>query len=115
MIDLPKSPWAMSPNHLASGAWPEHPNVYYRQEDYVRDKQQTASWGLTVFRPTVIYGDAPGANKIPFFRSLYRCKQFDARCLVARVGRQLLYEQPLDVAQFASRSQSVRRQQVRVS
>jgi nucleoside-diphosphate-sugar epimerase len=43
----------------------EHPNFYFVQEDYLRAKQQGARWGLTVFRPTVIYGDAPGNNMNP--------------------------------------------------
>jgi nucleoside-diphosphate-sugar epimerase len=41
----------------------DHPNFYFVQEDYLREKQsRDASWGLTVFRPTVIYGDAWGNN-----------------------------------------------------
>jgi nucleoside-diphosphate-sugar epimerase len=40
----------------------EHPNFYFLQEDYLREKQRGHSWGLTVFRPTVVYGDAPGNN-----------------------------------------------------
>lgn len=41
----------------------EHPNFYFLQEDYLREKQSRgATWGLTVFRPTVIYGDAWGNN-----------------------------------------------------
>ena len=43
----------------------EHPNFYWVQEDYLRDKQASASWGLTTLRPTVIYGDAPGSNMNP--------------------------------------------------
>ncbi len=39
-----------------------HPNFYFLQEDYLRDRQDGASWGLTIFRPTVIYGDAIGTN-----------------------------------------------------
>jgi nucleoside-diphosphate-sugar epimerase len=39
-----------------------HPNFYFLQEDYLRDRQKGASWGLTIFRPTVIYGDAIGTN-----------------------------------------------------
>lgn len=43
-----------------------HPNFYFLQEDYLRDLQAAGgSWGLTVFRPTVIYGDAPGNNMNP--------------------------------------------------
>lgn len=41
----------------------EHPNFYFVQEDYLRARQREGSWGLTVFRPTVIYGDA-GANNM---------------------------------------------------
>jgi nucleoside-diphosphate-sugar epimerase len=39
-----------------------HPNFYFRQEDYLRERQEGSSWGLTIFRPTVIYGDAIGNN-----------------------------------------------------
>jgi nucleoside-diphosphate-sugar epimerase len=43
----------------------EHPNFYFLQEDYLRGKQRTEAWQLTVFRPTVIYGDAWGNNMNP--------------------------------------------------
>ncbi len=43
----------------------DHPNFYFVQEDYLRQRQRRASWGLTVWRPTVIYGDAWGANMNP--------------------------------------------------
>jgi nucleoside-diphosphate-sugar epimerase len=46
----------------------EHPNFYFVQEDYLRQQQRHGaadSWGLTVFRPTVIYGDAAGNNMNP--------------------------------------------------
>jgi nucleoside-diphosphate-sugar epimerase len=44
----------------------EHRNFYFVQEDYLHGKQQQGgSWGLTVFRPTVIYGDAMGVNMNP--------------------------------------------------
>src|SRR5215203_3444163 len=43
----------------------EHPNFYFVQEDYLRERQRGASWALTVFRPTVIYGDAAGNNMNP--------------------------------------------------
>jgi len=43
----------------------QHPNFYFVQEDYLREKQSAANWGLTVFRPTVIYGDATGNNMNP--------------------------------------------------
>jgi nucleoside-diphosphate-sugar epimerase len=42
-----------------------HPNFYFVQEEYLLDCQQGASWGLSVFRPTVIYGDAAGNNMNP--------------------------------------------------
>jgi nucleoside-diphosphate-sugar epimerase len=42
-----------------------HPNFYFVQEDYLHEKQGGAAWGLTVFRPTVIYGDAGGNNMNP--------------------------------------------------
>ena len=43
----------------------EHPNFYFHQEDYLREQQKAGDWGLTVFRPTVIYGDAWGNNMNP--------------------------------------------------
>jgi nucleoside-diphosphate-sugar epimerase len=43
----------------------EHPNFYWVQEEYLRTKQAGQDWGLTTFRPTVIYGDATGANMNP--------------------------------------------------
>ncbi len=45
----------------------EHPNFYFVQEDYLRKRQAEGGWELTIFRPTVIYGDAPGnhMNAIP--------------------------------------------------
>lgn len=44
----------------------EHRNFYFLQEDYLRAKQAAgATWGLTVFRPTVVYGDAVGNNMNP--------------------------------------------------
>jgi len=43
----------------------EHPNFYWVQEDYLREKQRAHPFALTVFRPTVIYGDAWGNNMNP--------------------------------------------------
>jgi nucleoside-diphosphate-sugar epimerase len=43
----------------------EHPNFYFVQEDYLREQQQRGAWAMTVFRPTVIYGDAAGNNMNP--------------------------------------------------
>ncbi len=43
----------------------EHPNFYFEQEDYLRARQAEGGWGLTTWRPTVIYGDAPGNNMNP--------------------------------------------------
>ena len=45
----------------------EHPNFYFEQEDYLRARQAEGGWGLTTWRPTVIYGDAPGnhMNAVP--------------------------------------------------
>jgi nucleoside-diphosphate-sugar epimerase len=39
-----------------------HPNFYFEQEDYLRERQPAGGWGLTVFRPTVVYGEATGNN-----------------------------------------------------
>lgn len=41
----------------------EHRNFYFTQERYLRERQGT--WGLTVFRPTVVYGEATGNNMNP--------------------------------------------------
>jgi nucleoside-diphosphate-sugar epimerase len=41
-------------------------NFYYRQEDYVRARQQGQSWAWTVFRPVMICGEATGANMNSF-------------------------------------------------
>ncbi len=45
----------------------DHPNFYFVQEDYLHERRTEtgADWGITVFRPTVIYGDAPGNNMNP--------------------------------------------------
>jgi nucleoside-diphosphate-sugar epimerase len=40
----------------------EHPNFYFVQQDYLSDLAAASDWDLTVWRPTVIYGDAPGVN-----------------------------------------------------
>lgn len=42
-----------------------HRNFYFAQEDYLSEKQKGANWAMTVFRPTVIYGDATGNNMNP--------------------------------------------------
>jgi nucleoside-diphosphate-sugar epimerase len=42
-----------------------HHNFYFVQQQYLEAKQEGCSWGLTTFRPTVIYGDASGANMNP--------------------------------------------------
>jgi nucleoside-diphosphate-sugar epimerase len=42
-----------------------HRNFYFVQQQYLEAKQQGRTWGLTTFRPTVIYGDASGANMNP--------------------------------------------------
>ena len=42
-----------------------HHNFYFVQQEYLEAKQRGRSWGLTTFRPTVIYGDASGANMNP--------------------------------------------------
>ncbi|MBA4179336.1 MAG: NAD-dependent epimerase [Anaerolinea sp.] len=43
----------------------DHPNFYFLQEDYLRGRQAAATWAMTVFRPTVIYGGAAGNNMNP--------------------------------------------------
>lgn len=43
----------------------EHRNFYFLQEDYLLQEQSRGNWGLTIFRPTVIYGDAAGNNMNP--------------------------------------------------
>jgi nucleoside-diphosphate-sugar epimerase len=41
----------------------EHANFYFTQESYLRSRQ--GDWGLTVFRPTIVYGEATGNNMNP--------------------------------------------------
>lgn len=43
----------------------EHPNFYFVQEDYLLDKRKERPWSATVWRPTVIYGEAIGNNMNP--------------------------------------------------
>jgi nucleoside-diphosphate-sugar epimerase len=42
-----------------------HPNFYFVQEDFLRERQAKADWDLTILRPTVVFGDAPGSNMNP--------------------------------------------------
>lgn len=42
-----------------------HHNFYFVQQDYLERCQAGHRWGLTTLRPTVIYGDATGANMNP--------------------------------------------------
>ncbi len=42
-----------------------HRNFYFVQQQYLEEKQRGQRWGLTTFRPTVVYGDASGANMNP--------------------------------------------------
>lgn len=43
----------------------EHPNFYFAQEAVLAELRHTGSWGVTIFRPTVVYGDAWGVNMNP--------------------------------------------------
>ena len=38
-----------------------HPNFYWAQEDFIRERQQGAAWNWTIFRPQVVIGFAPGS------------------------------------------------------
>jgi nucleoside-diphosphate-sugar epimerase len=42
-----------------------HDNFYWLQEDYLKSKQEGASWTLTILRPQVIFGKALGSNMNP--------------------------------------------------
>lgn len=44
-----------------------HANFYWLQEDYLRERMQGADWGLTIWRPQVVFGTATGVamNIIP--------------------------------------------------
>lgn len=44
-----------------------HENFYWLQEDYIRDRQAAGDWGLTIWRPQVVFGGALGAamNLVP--------------------------------------------------
>jgi len=50
-----------------SAARVEHANFYWLQEDYLRAVQVDYDWGLTIFRPQIVFGDALNAamNLIP--------------------------------------------------
>jgi nucleoside-diphosphate-sugar epimerase len=39
-----------------------HRSFYFDQEALVRDRQRRTGWGLTILRPTVVYGSAWGSN-----------------------------------------------------
>jgi nucleoside-diphosphate-sugar epimerase len=43
------------------------PNFYWRQEDYLKQRQQGQGWHYTVFRPQMIFGESTGSvmNMIP--------------------------------------------------
>jgi nucleoside-diphosphate-sugar epimerase len=43
----------------------EHPNFYWLQEDELRARQEGRAWGLTIFRPTVVYGATGHVNMNP--------------------------------------------------
>ena len=45
----------------------DHENFYWLQEDYMRASQRGAAWGLTIWRPQVVFGAATGVamNLIP--------------------------------------------------
>lgn len=45
----------------------DHPNFYWLQEAYLRDKAEGAPWSWTIFRPQIVFGLAIGAamNLIP--------------------------------------------------
>lgn len=44
-----------------------HANFYWLQEDYLREKRKDADWALTIWRPQIVFGEAPGVamNIIP--------------------------------------------------
>lgn len=44
-----------------------HENFYWLQEDYLRAMRRDASWGLTIWRPQIVFGGATGVamNLIP--------------------------------------------------
>ena len=49
----------------ASAPRVEHPNFYWLQEDELRARQAGATWSLTIFRPTVVYGATAPVNMNP--------------------------------------------------
>ncbi len=61
----------------------EHPNFYFEQEDYLRARQAEGGWGLTTWRPTVIYGDAPGnhMNAVPVIAAYAALLREEGRAL----------------------------------
>ena len=76
----------------------EHPNFYFLQEDYLRERQAEGGWGLTTWRPTVIYGDAPGNNMNPIpavaaYAALLRETGRDSAAAVMEARAQTIREQ----------------------
>jgi nucleoside-diphosphate-sugar epimerase len=74
----------------------DHRNFYFLQEDYLEEKRKGASWSMTVFRPTVIYGDAIGNNMNPIpaigaYAALLR-ERGEPLHFPGRAGAQLLRE-----------------------
>jgi nucleoside-diphosphate-sugar epimerase len=45
----------------------EHPNSYWFQEDYIREKASRSGFGWTIFRPTIVLGPNVGVamNTVP--------------------------------------------------
>lgn len=43
----------------------DHPNFYWLQEDYIREKARTSGFDFTIFRPQVIVGPNYGVNMNP--------------------------------------------------
>jgi nucleoside-diphosphate-sugar epimerase len=47
--------------------WRAQPNFYWRQEDFLKERQKGRSWSWTIFRPQMIFGESIGSamNLIP--------------------------------------------------
>lgn len=74
-----------------------HPNFYFVQQDYLTELAAAAPWALTVWRPTVIYGDAPGVNmNVIRTLAIYAALERERGRELAYPGR--TYDQPFQEA-----------------
>lgn len=75
---------------------PRHPheNFYWLQEDYLRQRQASADWALTIWRPVFIFGESMGShmNAIPALGVYAALLQADGRPLHYPGGEAPVFE-----------------------